>query len=89
MLDYVGRNIGRVARTRKDIPHFICGQQRHIKTDVCILDNNKFVLLVQEDKVTWVDLILGIPELESKVMPGITMKGASPIFYKVSAVSRG
>ena len=49
-LGYVRRN--RVARTRKDIPLLICGEQRHAKTDVCIVDRsqNVILLLVQEDK---------------------------------------
>jgi hypothetical protein len=49
-LGYVRRN--RVARTCKDIPLLICGEQRHAKTDVCIVDRsqNDILLLVQEDK---------------------------------------
>ncbi|TEB21358.1 hypothetical protein FA13DRAFT_1741998 [Coprinellus micaceus] len=45
---YTGR--GRVVRTRKDIPLLICGENRHAKTDVCILDDSEILLLVQEDK---------------------------------------
>ena len=47
---YVHRD--RVARTRADLPLFICGEQRHAKTDVCIVDRaqNDILLLVQEDK---------------------------------------
>ena len=41
---------GRVVRTRKEIPLIICGEARHMKTDVCIIDQNEIVLLVQEDK---------------------------------------
>ena len=41
---------GRVLRTRKDIPLVICGENRHAKTDVCIIDENEILLLVQEDK---------------------------------------
>ena len=42
----------RIARTRKDIPLFICGEWRHAKTDVCLLDRlqNNIMLLVQENK---------------------------------------
>jgi hypothetical protein len=49
-LGYVRRN--KVARTPKDIPLLICGEQRHAKTDVCIVDRlqNGILLLVQEDK---------------------------------------
>lgn len=41
---------GRVLRTRKDIPFVICGENRHAKTDVCIIDQNEILLLVQQDK---------------------------------------
>ncbi|KZT12262.1 uncharacterized protein LAESUDRAFT_809075 [Laetiporus sulphureus 93-53] len=104
MLGYAGR--GRVALTRKAISLFICGEDRHVKTDVCILNNLDILLLVQEDK-RYLDgsdpetqLIaeaiaafranndtrvraLGQAPLERKVLPGITMKGTMPIFYKI------
>ena len=41
---------GRVSRTRKVLPLVICGENRHAKTDVCLIDENEIVLLVQEDK---------------------------------------
>jgi len=41
---------GRVLRSRKDIPLIICGENRHAKTDVCIINQNEILLLVQEDK---------------------------------------
>lgn len=49
-LGYVKRH--RIARTRKDIPFLICGEWRHAKTDVCLVDRlqNDILLLVQEDK---------------------------------------
>lgn len=49
-LGYVKRH--RVARTRKDIPFLVCGEWRHAKTDVCLIDRNQndILLLVQEDK---------------------------------------
>ena len=47
-LGYTGR--GRVFRSRKDIPLVICGENSHAKTDVCIVDDNEILLLVQEDK---------------------------------------
>ena len=49
-LGYVRRE--RVARTRTDIPLLICGENRHVKTDVCIIDHTQhdILLLVQEDK---------------------------------------
>ncbi|KAF7372156.1 hypothetical protein MVEN_00074700 [Mycena venus] len=98
--------VGRVIRTRKDIPLVICGENRHAKTDVCIIDDGGILLLVQEDKrhadggnpvpqlvaeaiaafhsnnVTR-EQTLGLPPLPSKVVPGITMKGTSPIFFKL------
>lgn len=47
---YVRRN--RVARTRWDLPLLICGEWRHAKTDVCVIDcqRNDILLLFQEDK---------------------------------------
>ncbi|KAH9180561.1 hypothetical protein EDB89DRAFT_2110649 [Lactarius sanguifluus] len=39
-----------VLRTRKDIPLVICGENRYAKTDVCIVDQNEILLVVQEDK---------------------------------------
>ena len=49
-LGYVRRE--RVARTRMDLPLFICGESRHAKTDVCIMDRsqNDILLLVQDEK---------------------------------------
>jgi len=41
---------GRHYRTRKDIPFVICGEQKHAKTDVCIIEDHGILLLVQEDK---------------------------------------
>ncbi|KAI9510940.1 hypothetical protein F5148DRAFT_481720 [Russula earlei] len=60
VLSYTG--IGRVARTRKDIPLFICGELRHAKTDVCILDDSDILLLVQEDK-RYLDSTEPVPQL--------------------------
>lgn len=28
----------------------VCGEERHAKTDVCIIDDSEILLLVQEDK---------------------------------------
>ncbi|EIW58081.1 uncharacterized protein TRAVEDRAFT_126570 [Trametes versicolor FP-101664 SS1] len=49
-LGYVKRH--RVARTRKHTPFFICGEWRHAKTDVCLVDRQQhdILFLVQEDK---------------------------------------
>ncbi|KAH9966458.1 hypothetical protein BC827DRAFT_1264446 [Russula dissimulans] len=106
ILSYTGRAVGRVARTRKDLPFWVCGEQRHAKTDVCIMDGSDILLLVQEDKRHMdgsdpePQLIaeaiaafynnndtrvraLGLPTLQNQVIPGITMKGTMPIFYKI------
>ncbi|KAK0468586.1 hypothetical protein IW261DRAFT_1372952 [Armillaria novae-zelandiae] len=40
----------RVTRSRLDIPFFICGEQHHARTDVCIVDSTEILLLIQEDK---------------------------------------
>jgi len=50
VMGYTGRASGRVLRSRKDIPLFICGEWKDVKTDVCIMDTNGYQLLVQEDK---------------------------------------
>lgn len=49
-LGYVKRH--RVARTRNGIPFYICGEWKHAKTDVCLIDRmqNDILLLIQEDK---------------------------------------
>ncbi|KIL57869.1 hypothetical protein M378DRAFT_188366 [Amanita muscaria Koide BX008] len=66
---------GRVARTRKYIPFFICGEQRRAKTDVSIVGDTN---ILNTTRVRTLEL-----PLDSKIMPGIIMKEASPIFYKV------
>jgi len=50
LLGYTKRH--RVARTRKNIPLFICGEWRHAKTDVCLVDRQQhdILLVVREDK---------------------------------------
>ena len=106
-LGYAEMNSGRSVRTRKDIPLYICGEWRHAKTDVCVIDRNlnSIILLVQEDKryMDFGDPIpqlvaeaiaafqhknhtrqqSGLPPLDGKVMPGVTMIGTSPSFFKV------
>jgi len=49
-MGYAGRAIGRDLRSRKDIPFLICGEWKHAKTDVCVIDRREILLLVQEDK---------------------------------------
>lgn len=107
ILRYTGsRAVGRVARTRKDLLFWVCGEERHAKADVCIMDIEDILILVQEDKRhldgsdpeppliaqgiaafynnnnTRVRILMLDP-LQSKVIPGITMKGTMPIFYKI------
>jgi len=41
---------GRSLRTRKDLLLVICRENRHTKTDVCLIDNDNIMLLIQEDK---------------------------------------
>lgn len=50
LLGYVSHR--RVARTHKDIRLFICEEESHAKTDVCLIDSqeNDILLVVQEDK---------------------------------------
>lgn len=47
-IGYETRN--RDLRSRKSIPLFICGMWMYAKTDVCVMDSNQIMLLVQEDK---------------------------------------
>jgi hypothetical protein len=49
-MGYAGRAIGRDLRSRKNIPFLICGEWKHAKTDVCVMDRSEILLLVQEDK---------------------------------------
>ncbi|KAI9229344.1 MAG: hypothetical protein DHS80DRAFT_14113 [Piptocephalis tieghemiana] len=42
--------VGRVVCMRKDIRLLMCGHRTHAKTDVCIIDTNDVLLLIQEDK---------------------------------------
>ncbi|KAF5343217.1 hypothetical protein D9758_013425 [Tetrapyrgos nigripes] len=125
-MGYVHRE--RVARTRKDLALQICGELRHAKTDVCIVDRNinDIILLVQEDRrvedgenpIAEAQLVAlaiaafadseknrnrearGLEPLLKRsfhsfishcldlaftlwIMPGITMIGTSPTFYKI------
>jgi hypothetical protein len=102
---------GRSLRTRKDLHLVICGETRHAKTDVCLIDDDdNIVLLIQEDKCHLFledpqpqlvaeaiaaftlnnqkrEQTLGLPPLPSKVIAGITLKGTSPIFYKINVTT--
>jgi hypothetical protein len=48
MMQY--ESIGHIICLRKDIKLLMCGQETHAKTDVCVLDTNDILLLIQEDK---------------------------------------
>ncbi|KAI9459996.1 hypothetical protein HD554DRAFT_1605116 [Boletus coccyginus] len=50
LLRYTGRAVDRVARARKDLLIWVCGEERNAKIDVCIMDSQDILLLVQEDK---------------------------------------
>lgn len=41
---------GRTLRTRKDLLLLVCGETRHARTDVCLIDEDKIIPLIQEDK---------------------------------------
>lgn len=50
-LGYVKRN--RIAHTQKDIPHLVCGEWKHTRCDICLLDclnDWEILLLIQEIK---------------------------------------
>jgi hypothetical protein len=104
VLDYVPRT--RMARTRADIPLRICGEHLHAKPDVCIVDSDDILLLVQEGKRykemkdaepqlvaeaiaafqsnNWKRVhLLGQDPLPMRMIPGITLTGTSPTFFKV------
>ncbi|KAF9448588.1 hypothetical protein P691DRAFT_35701 [Macrolepiota fuliginosa MF-IS2] len=39
---------GKTLRTRKNLPFVICGENRRAQTDVCLIDEQEIVLLIQE-----------------------------------------
>ncbi|KIM70501.1 hypothetical protein SCLCIDRAFT_1206637 [Scleroderma citrinum Foug A] len=109
LLGYVPRT--RMARTRADILLTICEQECHATTDVCIMDLDDILLVIQEDKRhkdpkdpepqliaeaiaafqtnnSRRTHILGQDLIAHKVMPGITLKGTSPIFYKIPVTTQ-
>ncbi|KAG1724297.1 uncharacterized protein EDB91DRAFT_143068 [Suillus paluster] len=83
---------GRVLRTRKDIPLVICAENRHVKTDVCIIDDNQILLLVQEDK-RHLDSSDAEPQLIAEAIAAFAANnltrqrtfGQRPIYSKVMA----
>ncbi|KAJ6520278.1 hypothetical protein C8R45DRAFT_55537 [Mycena sanguinolenta] len=99
-------SVGRVFRTRINIPFLICAENKRASTDVCVLDGAEIVLLVQEDRrpaagggdpvaqlvaqaVAAFDTNnimrqqAGLLPHSSKIIPGITMRGTSPVFFKI------
>jgi hypothetical protein len=50
VMGYATRANRRDLRSRKDIPYLICGEWRHARTDVCVMDTDEILCLVQEDK---------------------------------------
>ena len=89
LLDYVPRS--RMAHTRADILLTICGQERHTKTDVCIVDSKEVLLLVQEDK-RWKESKDPEPQLIAEAIAAfqtnstrtrILGQGHSPVVHKV------
>jgi len=51
LLETLGYALGRrVIVTRQALPFVICGTQCSAQTDVCVCDDNDYLLLVQEDK---------------------------------------
>ena len=109
LMGYVPRS--RIARTRMDIPLTICGHGVLAKTDVCIVDSDEILLIVQEDKrhkeskdveaqlvagaiAAFQESnyrrthVLGQNPIVHKVIPGITLVGTSPIFYKIPVTTQ-
>ncbi|KAH9018551.1 hypothetical protein EDB84DRAFT_1626222 [Lactarius hengduanensis] len=92
-LGYVKRN--RVAHTQMDIPLYICQEQKHAKTLICLLDHltNDICLLIQEDELR--SPLETLPQLIAeaiaavdfnnrlRIMPGIIQTGTMPTFYKI------
>jgi hypothetical protein len=104
VLDYVPR--ARMARTHMDIPLTVCGQDCYANPDVCVVDANDILLLIQENKLHKESkdpepqliagaiaafqtnnnkrtCVMGQDPIICKVIPGITLVGTSPIFYKI------
>ncbi|KAF8908545.1 hypothetical protein CPB84DRAFT_1843440 [Gymnopilus junonius] len=72
----------------------MAGQQVDVKTDICIIEDDLFILLVQEDKLIAEAIaafhqnngnhrLAGLPELTYKLMPGIVMIGTAVVFYLI------
>ncbi|KAJ7261718.1 hypothetical protein B0H12DRAFT_1013263, partial [Mycena haematopus] len=80
--------VGRLIRTRKHIPLLVCGETRHATADV---RHAGIPQLIAEAVAAFYsnnmtrEQVLAVPPLPSKVVPGITIKGTSPIFFKIPA----
>ena len=107
IVGYVSKT--RFARSRRRISLVVCGEYRQATPDICLLDDQTTVLLVQEDKSYISDtdpepqLIAeaigafqendtlrrrtGRSILDRVIIPGITMKGTFPTFYKIEITS--
>ncbi|KIM72895.1 hypothetical protein PILCRDRAFT_829497 [Piloderma croceum F 1598] len=91
MMGYASRALGRDLRSRKDIPLFICGEWRHAKTDVCVMDRNGYLLLVQEDK-RHLETVDPEPQLIAEAIAAVqsnnrtrNLSGLEPLDIKVMA----
>ncbi|KAF8529588.1 hypothetical protein BU17DRAFT_36464 [Hysterangium stoloniferum] len=91
IMGYAGRAFGRDLRSRKDIPLFICGEWRHAKTDVCVMDTNGYLLLVQEDK-RHLEIVDPAPQLIAEAIAAVQSNnrtrdflGVDPLDVKVMA----
>jgi len=96
----------RIICLQKNIPLFMCGGHTNANTDVCVIDENLRILLVQEDR-KYLDALDPEPQLiaeaiaafqqnnslespglqppiQAKTIPGITMIGSTPTFYKIT-----
>lgn len=98
MLGYRGK--GRIIRARKNINLFMCGHYTHAKTNVCVMDRDRILQLVQshfpepqliagaiaafQHNNRKREVDLGKEPLERCTFPGITMVGTTPLFYKIT-----
>ncbi|KAH8995326.1 hypothetical protein EDB92DRAFT_1970486 [Lactarius akahatsu] len=74
----------RIVFIRHAIPFLICGENLVAQTDVCVMDDNEILLLLQEDKrlSNMID-----PEPQNANLTCLTMVGTTPIFYKITVTA--
>lgn len=91
VMGYAGRALGRDLRSRKYIPLFICGEWRNAKTDVCVMDTNGYLLLVQADK-RHLEIVDPAPQLIAEAIAAVQsnnrtrdLLGVDPLDVKVMA----